>query len=78
MGTWRVGLGADGRWQVRTPGCTQSCVRDSREQAVDAAGALAQVEGGGIILVENAHGELEYQHTVLYDEPHDGFWRAWP
>ena len=27
---------------------------------------------------QDACGELEYRHTVLYDAARDGFWRAWP
>lgn len=72
MGTWRVTLSADGRWQVRTPGGTQACARASRDHAVNAARALFQIEGGGIVLVEDAPGELESRHTVLWDEPKQG------
>ncbi|WP_190824798.1 DUF2188 domain-containing protein [Saccharopolyspora pogona] len=72
MGTWRVRWCSDGRWQVRTPGGTQACARTNRDHAVNAACALARIEGGGVVLVEDAQGDLEWRRTVLWDEPTQG------
>jgi hypothetical protein len=72
VGTWRVSSHPDGHWKVLRPGGTQACARTNRDHAVTTARALARIEGGGIVDVENARGDPESQHIVLWDELPEG------
>lgn len=65
MATWQVRAHPRGGWQVVTPGGTQACARlPDRPSAIAAACLRIGDEGGGVLVVFDAAGEVEDTRAV--------------